>query len=47
MKKWIIGKPDDAASAELAKQCGENAYEIRSRVEASVIANRWLEFIGE
>ena len=32
---------------ELAKQCGENAYEIRSRVEASVIANRWLEFIGE
>lgn len=22
MKKWIIGKPDDAASAELAKQCG-------------------------
>lgn len=32
---------------ELAKRCGENAYEIRSRVEASVIANRWLEFIGE
>lgn len=22
MKKWIIGKPDDSASAELAKQCG-------------------------
>ncbi|MGN8762682.1 glycosyltransferase family 4 protein [Oribacterium sp. HCP3S3_B9] len=32
---------------ELAKRCGENAHEIRSRVEASVIANRWLEFIGE
>ena len=32
---------------KLAKRCGENAYEIRSRVEASEIASRWLEFIGE
>lgn len=32
---------------KLAKRCGENAYEIRNRVEASEIASRWLEFIGE
>lgn len=32
---------------ELAKRCGENAHEIRGRVEASLIADKWLEFIGE
>lgn len=32
---------------ELAKKCGENALEIRNRVEASLIADKWLEFIGE
>ena len=32
---------------ELAKRCGEKAHEIRNRVEASLIADRWLEFIGE
>ena len=30
---------------ELAKRCGENAHEIRGRVEASLIADKWLEFI--
>ncbi len=36
MKKWIIGKPDDSASAELAKQCG------LSQLCSSVLVSRGI-----
>lgn len=39
MKKWIIGKPDDAASSELAKQCG------LSPLCSSVLASRGINSV--
>lgn len=39
MKKWIIGKPDDSASAELAKQCG------LSPLSSSVLVSRGINSV--
>lgn len=39
MKKWIIGKPDDSASAELAKQCG------LSQLCSSVLVSRGINSV--